>query len=839
MHPTLTATELDSSPCVLALADDQLLHRLSLIAEKTMNAAIVTDTVGRIVWVNAGFTRVTGYQADEVLGKIPGHFLQCPETCAETVSQMRDAVRGVYSFQGKILNQTKDGRRYWLELDIQPIYDARGTHNGFVSIEHDISEQIRMNQALEESSQFLHAALDAMPAKVTILNEKGTILFVNKTMKSFSEQKNLADSEIGIGANFLLAIRNTLRLSLSDAETISTGIQLILNRQSDLFQHDYRIEMGQDVNWFQISVSRFDSRGPTRLAVSIQNITASKQAQEKLESLNQQLKDDVWVLDNARDQLRKTTDYLDIYRKIVDHHAIVAETDTAGTIVSVNNAFCKISGYSEQELLGQNHRLLNSGLHPISFWRDMFKTIAKEGFWHGEICNRNKAGRLYWVDSTIASLRDENGKIRGYFAIRADITSLKEAQAQAEAASRSKSEFLANMSHEIRTPMTAILGYADLLAESCANGLSTETSVEFIDTIKRNGEHLLSIINDVLDISKIEADKMTAEKIICSPKRIVNDVLELMRVKSTAKGLTMETRFEDVPETIITDPTRLRQILVNLVGNAIKFTEIGGVTISVHAVPGQDEHIQFDVIDSGIGLDEAQCSKLFQAFEQADTSMTRKFGGTGLGLRISKRLAQILGGDITVQGKPGMGCVFSTTIATGCTTGIDCVCLLPNSATDTAQEGKTGGMGSLENARPAIPSLTGLRILLAEDGPDNQRLISFHLRKAGAIVEVVENGRLAVEKLSEDHAVEGPLSSPPPVDLVLMDMQMPEMDGYQATAMLRSKGSNLPILALTAHAMDIDLEKCLKAGCNIRLTKPIDKRTLVEACAHWGFRKTQ
>lgn len=446
-------------------------------------------------------------------------------------------------------------------------------------------------------------------------------------------------------------------------------------------------------------------------------------------------------------------------------------------------------------------------------------------------------GSVRWLSANSIPEREADGSVlfHGYIA---DVTeriqaqqSLVAAHAAAHAANRAKSEFLANMSHEIRTPMTAILGYADILAEEAKNSLTAAARAECIDTIKRNGEHLLSIINDILDISKIEAAKLTTEEIEVSPFEILQDVIELMKVKAQAKGLYLQTKIESpIPATIRTDPTRLRQILVNLVGNAIKFTELGGVTISVRLDISSTPRICFDVIDTGIGISEQSISRLFQSFEQADASTTRKFGGTGLGLRISKRLAEILGGDILVSSKPGEGSVFSTSISTGDLDGIALV--REPSARASIRLEQTNGhqLGSRSNAS----MLAGLRILLAEDGPDNQRLISFHLTKAGAIVEIADNGKIAVEKLSVGGDVEGELYSPPPFDLVLMDMQMPEMDGYEATENLRKQGCRLPILALTAHAMDIDLDKCLESGCDHRLTKPIDKSALLNACLEWG-----
>lgn len=803
--------------------------QLATIAEKTTNAAIFTDTEGRIIWVNNGFTQVTGYSLHEVIGKVPGHFLQCDETCPKTVAAMRSAILNRENFNGLILNQGKDGSKYWLQIDIQPSYDEQGTHIGFVAMETDVTEQKRVQLELENSTRFLHAAIDSIPAQVAILDERGTILFVNSSWKRFAEKNDYRGTDFGVGRNYLAMCDCGTQPEGVIASDVARGIRGVMNGELKSFEYEYPCDSSTEVHWFLMTVSQFDCHEPIRLVVSHLNITERRIAQQRLEVVNQQLTQDINARIAAEEKLRSANTYLDVYRKIVDHHAIVAETNTSGTIISVNDAFCRISGYSREELVGQNHRILNSGLHPKEFWKGMYKSVASGGFWHAEVCNRSKSGELYWVDTTIAPLFNDVGKVRGYFAIRADITSLKHAQAQAESASRSKSEFLANMSHEIRTPMTAILGYADILAE---NGLSATDSIDYIDTIKRNGEHLLSIINDVLDISKIEADKMTAEKIIVSPLQVVRDVMDLMKVKSQAKGLLLESQNAGgIPETIETDPTRLRQILVNLVGNAIKFTETGSVTIAVRMDAHKVDQIVFDIIDTGIGLKKNQVDLLFRAFEQADTSMTRKFGGTGLGLRISKRLAEILGGDITVSCGLGHGCTFSASIATGSLIGINRV-ETKSTQYAGAEDAQVNEVKSLPRmAKPQVQPLCGLRIMLVEDGPDNQRLISFVLRKAGAKVEIFENGKLAVERLTVDGTTEGALSLASDFDLVLMDMQMPEMDGYTATRILREKGFILPVMALTAHAMDTDEDSCLESGCNLRLTKPIDRSALIEACA--------
>ena len=401
----------------------------------------------------------------------------------------------------------------------------------------------------------------------------------------------------------------------------------------------------------------------------------------------------------------------------------------------------------------------------------------------------------------------------------------------AEAASKAKSEFLANMSHEIRTPMTAILGFADMLMEDGDLLRAPPRRVEAIRTIQRNGEHLLSIINDILDLSKVEAGKMTFERIATSPLQVVGDVLSLMQVRATAKQLSLEVIWDGpIPETIQSDPTRLRQVLVNLIGNAIKFTEAGGVTLRVGLAADDPANplLRFVVRDTGIGMTQAQLDTIFAEFAQADTSMTRRFGGTGLGLAISRRFTEMLGGRISVTSKPSEGSTFTFTVATGPLEGVPLIHasqeLLVESPVD-AQAEETLNL----DAKP----LAGGRVLLAEDGLDNQRLIALILQRAGAMVSVVDNGRKAVEKFTVDGSLDGALSPNPPYDLLLLDMQMPEMDGYTAAGILRALGNRVPVVALTAHALQSEREKCLAAGCDDYMTKPVDRVALVKCVAFW------
>lgn len=389
------------------------------------------------------------------------------------------------------------------------------------------------------------------------------------------------------------------------------------------------------------------------------------------------------------------------------------------------------------------------------------------------------------------------------------------ARDRAELAAKAKSEFLANMSHEIRTPMTAILGFAELLQEEDGMDRAPPERVERICTIQRNGMHLLNIINDVLDLSKVESGKLQIEWLPCDLKATFQQVLSLMRPRADEKQLTLSLNYETpLPAQVESDPTRLRQIVLNLLGNAIKFTDRGSIEL-VARVRGETAlQLEVDIVDSGIGITPQQQATLFEPFTQADASMGRKFGGTGLGLTICRRLAQLMGGDVTiVDSTIGKGTRFRLVLPIK---PIQTTADLP--LTSSMQpEVETVNVAPL----PSLP-LENHRILLAEDGPDNQRLIGHVLRKAGAEMVIVENGKLAVE------SAQAALAAGEPFDLILMDMQMPVLDGYGATSMLREQGYRGAIIALTAHALQGEREKCLAAGCTDYDTKPINRARLIE-----------
>ncbi len=376
---------------------------------------------------------------------------------------------------------------------------------------------------------------------------------------------------------------------------------------------------------------------------------------------------------------------------------------------------------------------------------------------------------------------------------------LRKSKEEAETANRAKSDFLANMSHEIRTPMNAIMGFTEVLKRGY--GKNRNSSRKHLDTISRSSSHLLGLINDVLDLSKVEAGQMEIEMIPCAVHKVVREVIEIMQVKASQKNLYL--RFEPdgpLPAEILSDPAKLRQILTNLVGNAIKFTERGGVTVVTRVDrQGENSMLVMDVVDTGIGMTPEQADSVFEAFRQADSSITRRFGGTGLGLTISKRFAQGLGGDIAISSKPGKGSVFSTTIPLGSL-----------AEAEWLEPEQILTIDEVESTSAEVSWIfPASRVLVVDDGEENRELLQLVLEDFGLEVGIAENGKSALDLATS-------------FDIILMDVQMPVMDGYTSVKIMRERGLTQPVVALTAEAMDGTEQRCLDAGYSRYLSKPID-----------------
>lgn len=412
----------------------------------------------------------------------------------------------------------------------------------------------------------------------------------------------------------------------------------------------------------------------------------------------------------------------------------------------------------------------------------------------------DEVGALTNAFNLMADKLEESTKVR-----ERQSKDLLEAKEAAEAANMAKSAFLANMSHEIRTPLGAVLGFSDLVIDP---NVKPSEKANFLAAVKRNGELLSNIINDILDLSKIEAGKMQIATDEVSLMEVLTDTKTLLDLQASDKGIAFNVVIDPgVPEKIKTDPLRLRQILINIIGNAIKFTAKGSVDVKIRmALSGQRSLLSFAVSDTGSGVKPDQINKLFAPFSQVDVSTKRKFGGTGLGLVLAKRFANLLGGDVVLTDTiPDKGSTFTITIDPG---------PVLTSVGDSARS-------RLSDMQKSGLRLDGIRVLLAEDSPDNQTLVTRFLKLAGATVEIASDGKEATQKAKNDH-----------YDVLLMDLQMPVMDGYEATSQLRKDGYRGKIVALTAHALSEERERCLKSGFDDHISKPVNRDLLIERVYH-------
>jgi PAS domain S-box-containing protein len=499
---------------------------------------------------------------------------------------------------------------------------------------------------------------------------------------------------------------------------------------------------------------------------------------------------------------------------------MVWEIDAAGALVSISPAFQTISGWSRGDWIG---RRFDELLHPddrATAMRMHQRASNGETLPRYELRIRTETNDCVDCEFLLVT-KIREGSAERVLAIIRDITEqkrnertleqanlMRRAKEEAEQANRAKSEFLSSVSHEIRTPLTAILGFIDVLGEHPHLQGGPAEIEEHFATIRQNGRFLLALIDDLLDISRIEAGQLRIESEPCSPVEIVSDAVESLRAKADAKHLRIEVEFMGaIPPAVATDRLRLQQILVNLLDNAIKFTERGIVRVMARTIdhPGTDQVLEFAVSDMGIGMTAAEMIGLFQPFYRVPSVAVDHPGGTGLGLAICKRISRRLGGDITVQSAPASGSTFTLSIPAATAKEIE-DCRRPEESPERA---------ALAAARP-LPARLHARILLAEDNQANQKLISLRLSQAGAEVVTAGNGKEALDRTNEA-ALEGR-----PFDAVIMDMQMPVLDGYDAVRELRARGFTEPILAVTAFAMSEDREECIGLGCDDFISKPIE-----------------
>jgi PAS domain S-box-containing protein len=488
----------------------------------------------------------------------------------------------------------------------------------------------------------------------------------------------------------------------------------------------------------------------------------------------------------------------------------VVITDVEGRIEYVNPKFTEVTGYTREEAIGQNPRILKSDEQPPEFYEDLWKTIISGQDWRGEFCNRKKTGETYWESASISPIRDADGNPTHFVAVKEDVTDRKraeqallEARHAAEAATKAKSDFLANMSHEIRTPMNGIIGMTDLTLDTDL----TPEQRDYLNTVKTSADALLTLINDILDFSKIEAGKLELEPIDFALRDALADMLNTLANRAHSKGLEL---IYDVPsevhDALIGDVYRVRQVIVNLVGNAIKFTERGEIVVSVAQVERTDADttLHFTVRDTGIGIPPDKLEAIFRPFEQADASTTRQFGGTGLGLAISVQLVELMGGRIWAESEVGKGSMFHFTAVFG-----------------------LGKPAPAADARERRGLLEGLPVLVVDDNATNRRILEQMLRNWRMKPQDAADGASALAAL--DRAA----NAGQPFRLVLSDVNMPEMDGFTLFERTRSnpQHQDVPFVLLTSAARPGDVARCREIGVAAHLIKPVKQSLLMNAIA--------
>ncbi|MBL6987582.1 MAG: PAS domain S-box protein [Methylobacter sp.] len=634
--------------------------------------------------------------------------------------------------------------------------------------------------ALAQSEERLRSTFEAAPIGVANVSVDGRFLEVNQGFCDI----------IGYSRDELLAMTYKQLTQpdyhLSEVDKIK---QVLAGKMPGFSLEKQYVRKDGGLVWANLSVKliRHPDGAPDHFVAVVDNIDRRKQAEESLRKLS---------------------------LAVEQSPSSVVITDLDGNIEYANDTFFKTTGYSRNEVIGQNPRLLQSGKTSKETYDDMWASLSRGDVWKGELTNKKKNGVEYVESALISPVRQPDGEITHYVGIKEDITErkqgerfLQQAKEDAEALAQSKSDFLANMSHEIRTPMNAILGLSHLALNK---KLSPEIR-DYLEKISSSSTSLLNILNDVLDFSKLEAGRLTIDYGPFDLDAMLDNLSNLFADYAKEKSLGFDiVAAPDVPRDLIGDTLRLQQVLINLLGNAIKFTENGKVmlNITVRQMEQSQVRVLFCVTDTGIGMSDYDRDKLFQPFSQVDGSITRRFGGTGLGLVISHNLLQLMDSEFLVESTPGQGSSFGFELTLG--------------VSSVATSNTVGAL--ISTPKEMSKALVGRRVLVAEDNRINQQVVKEFLNLLGIAVEIANNGKEALTLL-ENSAF----------DAVLMDIHMPDMDGFEATKLIRSQAcfAKLPVIALTAGVTKQERDNCMASGMNDFVAKPINPNQLMATLAQW------
>src|SRR5450759_4768384 len=767
-------------------------------------SSIATGAKGVIQIFNGGAERMLGFTAAEVMNKITPADISDPQELIARAKALSvelgtpiapgfealvfKASRGIEDIY-ELTYIRKDGSRFPAVVSVTALRDAHEAIIGYLLIGTELKAGA-LQSAIFNSANFSSIATDA----------KGVIQIFNvgaERMLGYAAadvMNKITPADISDPQELIARAK---ALSVEIGTPITPGFEALVFKASRGIEDIYELTyIRKDGSRFPAVVSVTALRDAQNeiigyLLIGTDN-TARKQVEAEQKKLDQRLRDQQFYTHSL----------------IESNIDALMTTDPAGIITDVNKQMEALTGCTRDELIGAPFK--NYFTDQERAEASIKLVLREKKVSNYELTARARDGKTTVVSYNATTFYDRDRRLQGVFAAARDVTErkrveaeLQQAKAMAETASRAKSDFLASMSHEIRTPMNAIIGIADLLAKT---PLSPEQN-EYVQIFRRAGDNLLNLINDILDLSKVETSQLDLERTGFSLNDLLEKVREMVAVRAYEKGLALVCEIAPkVPTDLVGDPTRLRQVLLNLLGNAIKFTESGEVALRVtpdadSSVPGA---LRFTISDTGIGIPGEQLGAVFERFTQADSSTTRRYGGSGLGLTISKRLVELMGGRIWVESGVGQGSVFSFAVPFEIWAGA------------TRRAAVPVGTGP----EPALPAL---HILLVEDSPDNRTITIAYLQDTPYRVEIAENGAVACEKFTAGH-----------YDLVLMDRQMPVMDGLTATRAIREwEHANhrppTPIIALTASALKGDQEKCLAAGCTAYLSKPIKQEVLLQA----------